>query len=82
LLLVVLVCLLHVPDEPTDRTYLESANSYRCEGVLGNQRLVWIRNAKNIFSIEDKVYQQQQEKSFHNAILHNQRKQWQIQASL
>ena len=38
LLLAVLVCLLHVPDEPTDRTYLESANSYRCEGVLGTYK--------------------------------------------
>ena len=35
LLLAVLVCLLHVPDEPTDRTNLESANSHRCKGVLG-----------------------------------------------
>ena len=39
LLLVVLVCLLHVPDEPTDRTNLESANSDRCEGVLGKYKV-------------------------------------------
>ena len=47
LLLVVLVCLLHVPDEPTDRTYLESANSYRCEGVLGTYKTTWLRKYLN-----------------------------------
>ena len=38
LLLAFLVCLLHVPDEPTDWTNLESANSHRCEGVLGKYK--------------------------------------------